>query len=399
MKKALMNASVASMIYKFNMGNIDILQSLGYQVDIACNFDPRLNPISEEDIVDCKRILKQKHCRILDTSCPRSVKDIQDMRKTYLQLKKLADRERYDLVHTQSPIGGVLCRLAFKEAREKYGTKVIYTAHGFHFYKGAPKQNWVLYYPIEKACSKLNDVLITINKEDYQLARKHFYTKRVEIIPGVGVDTNKFSACTTSKDEKRKELGIPEDAFVLLSVGELGARKNHQVVIDALGELKEKHELGDIYYIIAGTGVLRDKYQDSARHYGISDRLILLGSRDDVDELCAMADVFIHPSIREGLGIAPLEAMSSGLPLISSYVNGIRDYTEDGVTGVCLSDPTNVEAMEKAIIRMKNDESFRNACGVENRRIADKYSLLNSKKVMQRIYESVSIDTREKPHE
>lgn len=384
-----MNASVASMIYKFNMGNIDILQSLGYQVDVACNFDPAINPISKEEIDDCRKQLKQKHCRILDISCPRSVTNIKDMRKTYLQLKKIADREKYDLVHTQSPIGGVLCRLAFREAREKYGTKVIYTAHGFHFYKGSPIQNWLFFYPVEKSCSKLNDVLITINHEDYDLAKKKFHTKYVEIIPGVGVDTKKFSTCTISKEEKRKELGIPEDAFVLLSVGELGVRKNQQVVIDALGEMKKKGALGNIYYIIAGKGDLFNSYQKSAENYGISDRVLLLGARDDVDELCVMADVFVHPSVREGLGIAPLEGMASGLPLISTYVNGIRDYTEDGVTGICISNPTDVKAMENAILKMHDNTDFRSKCAKINIRISEKYSINASMESMLRIYQNI----------
>lgn len=165
----------------------------------------------------------------------------------------------------------------------------------------------------------------------------------VEKIPGVGVDVSRFKDCNVTKAEKRKELGIPENAFVLLSVGELSSRKNHQVVIKALGEIEDS----SIYYVIAGQGEDYENYKRLADDVGIGNRLILLGARTDVDELCVAADVFVHPSVREGLGIAPLEGMAAGLPLISSYVNGIKDYTEDGVSGVCVQNPLDVDEMKK----------------------------------------------------
>src|SRR5699024_9702226 len=102
-------------------------------------------------------------------------------------LQKLANSESYDIVHTQSPIGGALCRLAFRKNRKR-GTKIIYQAHGFHFYKGGPISNWIFFYPIEKVCSYFTDTLITINHEDYELAKKKFHAKEVVYVPGVGID-------------------------------------------------------------------------------------------------------------------------------------------------------------------------------------------------------------------
>lgn len=385
MKKALINASVASMIYKFNMDNIEILEKLGYQVEVACNFGKE-NPISKEELEKFRCILEEKHIRMIDTVCPRSILAIKNLMRTYRQLKKIAEKGNYDLVHTQSPIGGVLCRIAFRAARKK-GTKVIYTAHGFHFFKGAPIQNWIIFYPIEKFCSRFNDVLITINKEDYNRAKKHFHTKNIEYIPGVGVDINRFKGCCITKTDKRKELGIPQNAFVLLSVGELSERKNHEVVIKALGEIQDS----EIYYLIAGKGPEYENYKLMAKKLGLSDRLILLGGRTDVDELCVAADVFVHPSIREGLEIAPLEGMAAGLPLISSYVNGIKDYTENGITGVCVENPKSVSEMMSAIIKMKKDTSFREECGQRNLDIVEKFSLDESKFTMDEIYRRLKI--------
>lgn len=380
MKKALMNASVASMIYKFNMDNIEILESLGYQVDVACNFGKE-NPITPQEINRFRTILCDKNINVFETDCPRSIFAIGKMVKTYKQLKKIIDEGEYELIHTQSPIGGVVCRFAARKARKK-GTKVIYTAHGFHFYKGSPKKNWI-FYPIEKACSRLNDLLITINKEDFERAKK-FYSKDVKYISGIGVDVSRFLKCKVYREEKRRELGLLQNEIVLLSVGELSARKNHQVVIKALGKIKDK----SIKYLIAGMGEDYYSYQSLAAECGISDRVILLGARTDIDELCAAADVFVHPSVREGLGIAPLEGMAAGLPLISSYVNGIKDYTEDGVTGCCIENPLEVDAFANAI-KMMLDKNFREKCGRYNINVAYKFSLEASKEKMREIYNAI----------
>lgn len=381
MKKALMNASVASMIYKFNMDNIEILENLGYQVDVACNFGKE-NPISQKEIDRFKSILRDKNIKVYETDCPRNIFALGKMIKTYRQLKKIIDDGEYELIHTQSPIGGVVCRLAAKKARSK-GTKIIYTAHGFHFYDGAPIINWIIFYPIERICSRFNDILITINKEDYQRA-KTFHSKKVEYIPGVGVDVSRFKSCTVTKQEKRKELGIADNALVLLSVGELSSRKNHQVIIQALGRIDNSN----IIYVIAGKGEDYDNYIKLASELGISKQLMLLGDRTDVDELCVAADVFVHPSVREGLGIAPLEGMAAGLPLVSSYVNGIKDYTQDGVTGACINNPLDVNAFVTAIVKMQ-DKTFREKCGRNNIAIVNKFSLEASKDKMKLIYQEI----------
>ena len=375
-----MNASVASMVYKFNMDNIEILESLGYQVDVACNFGKE-NPITPQEIEEFRTILCSKNINVFETDCPRSIFAIGKIVKTYKQLKKIIDKGDYELIHTQSPIGGCVCRLAARKARKK-GTKVIYTAHGFHFYEGSPKKNWV-FYPIEKAFSRFNDLLITINKEDFERAKK-FHSKEVEYISGVGVDISRFLNCKVSREEKRRELGLDQNDLVLLSVGELSARKNHQVVIKALGKIKDK----SIKYLIAGKGEGYNSYQGLAAESGVSDRVILLGARTDVDELCVAADVFVHPSVREGLGIAPLEGMAAGLPLISSYVNGIKDYTEDGVTGCCIKNPLDVDAFASAIKRML-DRDFREKCGKYNINVAYIFSSGASKEKMKEIYNAI----------
>lgn len=382
MKKALQLASVASMIDQFTMPNIRILQSLGYQVDVAANFT---NPgtITIERAIELKKKLHDMQVRVFDIAIPRSLNLI-NIVLAYKNISDLLNSESYSLLHCHSPIGGVIARQAARRKR-KDDLKVIYTAHGFHFYNGAPLKNWMIYYPIEKYYSRYTDVLITINNEDYKCAKKNFHANRIVKIPGVGVDTEKFAGCVIDRKVKRKELSLNEDDFVLLSVGELSERKNQKVVIDALNKMKENGKIGNIVYLMVGKGDLENEFKSLVTKVGLECHVKFLGFRTDIDELCKTVDCFVHPSIREGLGIAPLEAMAAGLPLISANVNGIKDYTENGVTGCCL-DPLNVEDMIEAIEMMHDNKNFRDNCAMNNYNVAKKYDIRETNDIMLDIY-------------
>ncbi|WP_158096081.1 glycosyltransferase family 4 protein, partial [Cloacibacillus sp. An23] len=315
------------MIDQFNIPNIKLLIDMGYKVDVACNFVEG-NTCSDAKIEELKNKLTEMGVDYYQIDFARSVRHILQNLKAYRQVLSLMRTNQYKFIHCHSPIGGVCGRLAGHRTH----TKVIYTAHGFHFYKGAPLLNWLVYYPIEKYLSRYTDVLITINKEDYAIAKNKMHAKRTEYVPGVGIDVEKIKSVKVDRNKKRAELGIPQDAFVLISVGELNKNKNHEVVIKAVGAMRETQ---NIHYIIAGQGPL-DKYLLSlTEKYGLEKRVYLLGFRTDVIELLKSSDVFVFPSRREGLGLAALEAMTSGLPLITTYVGGIKDYTQDGVTGCC----------------------------------------------------------------
>lgn len=215
MKKVLMIASVPSMIGQFNMNNILLLQKMGYQVEVACDFLDR-SVWTIEQAQRFENELQEKQIVRHQIDFTRNALHIGKHRLAYLQLKKLLDNEMYTFIHCHTPIAGALGRMA---AHAK-GIRTIYTAHGFHFYKGAPIINWILYYPVERFLARWTDLLIVINKEDYERAKK-FHAGKVEYIPGVGIDTECIKKVIVDREKKRKELGIPEKAYVLLSVGEL----------------------------------------------------------------------------------------------------------------------------------------------------------------------------------
>ena len=326
MKKALILASVASMIEQFNMGNIKVLQELRYEVHVATNFIDS-GTITRERAEELKNKLKDLNVKYYQIDFDRNVLSTKNI-QAYKQVKKLISENKYNIIHIHSPIGGVCGRLAAKKER-KNGTKVIYTAHGFHFFKGAPAKNWLIYYPVEKWLSKYTDCLITINEEDYNLAKKKFKAKNVEYVPGIGVDENKFNfeMSREERNELRKSLGINEDDFVFIQVGELNNNKNQIMTIEAIKELVKENN--KIKLLLVGIGDLKEYYENKIKEYSLEKSVFLLGYRNDVPKLLKISDVLISTSKREGLPVNILEAMFAGLPIIATNCRGNRDLVPD----------------------------------------------------------------------
>lgn len=382
-KRMLMVSTVPAMIGQFNMNNIDMLIELGYQVDVAADFeDKSVWPM--EKVQKLKKQLEDNGVKCIQLAFSRNPLKFGRHVHAYKAAVKLIQERQYSFIHTHSPIASAIIRMAAHKTK----TLVVYTAHGFHFYNGAPIKNWLIYYPIEKLLSKYTDVLITINKEDYKRAYENFYAKKTMYIPGVGVNTEKFSICKVDIEAKRKELGVQSSDFILLSVGELSERKNQKLVIEAIHKMKSSNNIGNIVYLVVGIGEKEDEIKKLIKEYDLQNNVKLLGFRTDINELCKIADCFVHPSIREGLGIAPLEAMASGLPLISAKIQGIKDYTVDGVSGCCI-DPTSIDAMVKAIEKMRDDVDFRNKCASNNFYTAKAFDIRKTDEIMLVLYKDV----------
>lgn len=302
--------------------------------------------------------------------------------KAYKELKKVIDEGGYDIIHCHTPVGAMLTRLAAKRAR-KNGARVFYTAHGFHFYKGAPAINWLLYYPVEKWLSRYTDVLITINKEDYERA-KTFRAGKVCYVPGVGIDLKKFNVGYVDKEQKRKEIGVAPDDFVLLSVGELIPRKNHEVVIRAMSVLKQNGGLEHIEYVICGQGAYEADLKKLAEDLSVVDHVHFLGYRSDISEICNCADLFVFMSHQEGLPVALMEAMACGLPAVCSNIRGNTDLIDDGVTGL-ISNNTP-EELAGAINKMRNDTVLRDSLAFAALQKIKQFDLSSVEDEMTQIY-------------
>lgn len=348
---ALMLASVASMIVQFNVDNMNLLSDLGYSVAVAANFDSG-NALGQEKIDKFREDLLNNGTDVFNICIPRSIFSIKNIFKSYKQIKDIVKKNDYKIVHCHSPIGGVLCRLACRKAR-KNGTKVIYTAHGFHFFKGASKIAWAIYYPIEKFCSRFTDVLVTINHEDYQRAQS-FKAKKVEYVPGIGVHTVEFRNAKCNREELRKEFGFSCDDFVYMSVGQLFARKNHEVIIKALSKINDDR----VKYLLVGFGELEGYLKDLVTSLHLENRVVFTGYRGDVKELLHAVDGFAFPSLQEGLPVSLMEAMSVGLPIVCSEIRGNTDLLEDGKGGY-MYDPYDVEGFAKGMKKIISSDYHR----------------------------------------
>lgn len=307
MKRALIIATIYPFIDGFEKNDIKILQDLGYEIHTIA---------SGNDVTPNLDELGVKKNIINITRNPLSIANI----KAYFFIKRYIKDNNIDLVHCHTPVGGVLGRLCNRKRRARGKSKTIYTAHGFHFYKGAPFINWLIYYPVEKWLSRYTDILITINMEDYARAKEKFNMKRLEYIPGVGVDINYIKNIKINKNDLRKNLSIPEENKIIISVGELSKRKNHHIVIKALKNIE------NVTYLICGQGILYDYLNEVAKENNVDLRL--LGFRKDRLELMKMSDVFVFPSLQEGLPVALMEAMACEIPCIASKIRGNVDLLD-----------------------------------------------------------------------
>jgi len=367
MKKVLFVATVVKThIVAFHIPFLEWFKKHGYEVHVCAK-----NDYSNKD--ECIIPFCDKYFNLEFERSPFNFKNVE----VFFKLRELISNNNYDLIHCHTPVGGVLTRLASKKSRKK-GTKVIYTAHGFHFYKGAPMKNWILYYPVEKILARLTDTIITINKEDYTVA-KHFNKSKIEYVPGVGINLSKFQDKIVDKEQVVTKLGVDKNKIILLSVGELIKRKNHQIVIKALSKLNNKN----IIYLICGQGELEVNLKKLANDLNVNVKF--LGYRNDVEQICSISDVFVFPSTQEGLPIALIEAMASGMPVVCSNIRGNNELIENGCGGYLVK-TNSVDEYVKYIDMLVKDEELRDRMGMINVNSARKYNSEIVKYNMAEIY-------------
>lgn len=368
MKKVLFTATVDSHILHFHIPYLKWFKEQGYEVHVATN--------GNEQIPYCD----VKHKVTFERS-PIKINNL----KAIKQLKQIIDKEKFEIIHCHTPMGSVVTRIAAKKAR-KEGTRVIYTAHGFHFYKGAPILNWILFYPIEKWLSKYTDCLITINEEDFKLATKKFKAKRIELVFGVGVYKDKFNfELSESEQEKlRADLGIKKDDFVFIYAAELSKRKNQTMIINAMNQISKKYN--NVKLILPGLDSMKQYYQKMVKKLNLEERILFLGYRKDIPKLMKISNAAISTSKQEGLPVNLIEAMFCGLPIIATNCRGNRDIVNNKENGYIINNTEElIEIMEKFLDEKKVEQI--NEASIE--KLKQKYELSNVLKTMEKIYREV----------
>lgn len=361
----------------------DLVKSLiddGNTVDIACN----------ESLADVPECYYEWKCRVHHIDCSRSPIDKGNLRAVK-QIREIVAEGKYDIVHCHTPVAAMCTRLACKKNRKR-GVKVIYTAHGFHFFKGAPLKNWMLYFSMEWMCAWWTDLLITINQEDYERAKRCLHAKEIKYVPGVGINTGKFVFKEGAGETKRLELGVDEHDIMLLSVGELNRNKNHEVVIRAIKRIGNPQ----VKYFICGVGELEKYLSDLIQELGLQEQVHLLGYRKDICELYQATDLCVFPSKREGLPVALMEAIACKTPVVCSYIRGNVDLVKEKE---CTFTSTSVDELFECVSSKFGDGS--NHVISLRRVLAEKmktsvegnltnlkqFELENVVKIMKRIYD------------
>lgn len=344
MKKAIIFANLAGFI-SFLWNDIYLLQTHGYNIVYGAYC-----PKNELDDF----ILELNKKKVEFINIPFSSKKPIDKSNfiSYKVIKGFLKQNPSSIIWCHTPIVAAYVRIAAQKYR-KYGTKVIYTSHGFAFNGVMSHNKAIIFKFVEKFLSKRTDIIITINNIDYKSALK-FKCKNIEKINGVGVDVCKYLNVNINRDSYKLSLGIPLNKIIILSIGELSARKNHQIILKALSILPNK----DKYcYVICGREIggsdIKNNLIELSDKLGIN--LILLGHRSDIQNIIACSDIGAIPSLREGLGLAGIQSLAGGVPLVGSNVQGICDYLIDGKTGFSFH-PLDFNGFANGIIKLSNPE-------------------------------------------
>ena len=348
--KILYTATVLSHICQFHLPHMKTLQERGHTVHVAAHNNLAI-----------KNGLQLKYCdKFIEIPFDRSPKSPDNI-KAYRQMKKLLAEEHHDVILCNTPMGGIVTRLAAKQTR-KQGTRVIYMAHGFHFYKCSSKASWLVFYPIEKFMTKYCDMLITINKEDYALAQEKFGSRtKVAHIHGVGVDEQRYHPATAEEQlAMRKAEGLRPDGFVILCTGELNENKNQKTLISAAALLKDR--IPNLRVLLAGNGPKEQELREQIAALGLQDEVRLLGYRTDLERVVPAADAVVSCSRREGMPLNIIEAMLCEKPVVASHNRGHDELVADGVTGVLVL-PEDVYGFVEAIQRLADSPDTRKEFG------------------------------------
>lgn len=366
-KKVLFTASIAKHILRFHLPYLKWFQEQGYETHVACN--------GEEEIpyTDVKHTIP----------FIRSPFRLGHL-KTYDKLKEVIEKEDFTLIHCHTPMASVITRLASKKARLN-GTKVVYTAHGFHFFKGSPILNWLTYYPIEMILASKADGIITINEEDYQVI-KHKESKQLQVfkIPGVGVNQKRFFPITAEeKSEIRKKNGFKDHDFILIYAAEFIHRKNHDFIIESTRNLKKI--VPNLKILFAGRGELLEICNEKVNRLDLTENIKFLGFRNDIDEVFKMSDIGISSSKQEGLGLNLIEEMMCGLPIVASVDRGHKEIVIDEVNGF-LFEQNNQDQFINYVYKLYSDKTFYEKCSLNAIETSKKFELSNALSEMIKIY-------------
>ncbi|MDQ1144591.1 glycosyltransferase EpsD [Bacillus sp. SORGH_AS 510] len=374
MVKILYVATISNMINAFLIPHIKALVEQGNEVGIAFNQDKEISP--ELIKLGCKT----HHVKFQRN--PFNKNNI----LAFQEIKKIISIEGYKLVHVHAPVASLITRWACKNMKE---VTMLYTAHGFHFFNGAPKMNWMIYYTLEKIAAKWTDGIITMNDEDFFSAKKLKLRRRNSVykVHGVGLNLNRFKPHTPQeKNELRREYDFNLEDFIIINVGELCYRKHQDLLIEAVSHVSKK--IKNIRLLLVGEGDQLHFYKQLVQKLDVEKNVEFLGFRQDIHRLMAMSDLAVSTSRQEGLPVNVMEAMAAGLPVIVTDCRGNRDLISNGENGLVV-DGNDALACANAIEELCLSRKLRDKFAEKNKELIQRYSLEHVMEEMKHIYSNI----------
>ncbi|SDZ63327.1 Glycosyltransferase involved in cell wall bisynthesis [Evansella caseinilytica] len=369
--KILFVTTISNTVNAFLIPHMKLLIDQGNQVDVAFNLVAEVHP-------DIKKL----GCNIHQVAFQRHPARVANFR-AYRKIRNIILKEQYQIVHVHTPVAAFLTRLACRNIPD---VRILYTAHGFHFYQGAPFINWAVYHTLEKIAANWTDGLITMNEEDYAHAGKLPLRKKQAVynVNGVGLDLEKFIPQTIDRKKSlRAAYGYNDEDFILICVAELSARKNQEMLIRVVSRLKEI--IPDIKLLLAGEGSCFQRYKSLVHRLGVEKHVEFLGYRNDVDKLMTLSDIAVSAALHEGLPVNVMEAMATGLPLVVTDTRGNRDLVRHGVNGY-VTPVTDDEQFAAAVEKLYRSEERRSKLGEESIQAIQNYSLQEVMTQMSEVY-------------
>lgn len=358
-------------ITNFSKPCLEKALELGYKVFYGVNRD---NP---------EELESELPIYFYDSHTYRSILDLKNNYIAYKNTIKLIKKENIDVIHCNTPVGGIIGRICGKKGNVN---KVIYTVHGFHFYKGAPLINRTIFKMSEWIMAHWTDVIVTINQEDYEAAKKFRLKKNGKVykINGVGIDTQEYGISSQERKKIRNKLGFKEEDFICISVGDLVKNKNLTTLIRAISLLKGEN----IHYVVCGKGPEEKNLRQLAKNLGVEGKVHFMGFRKDIKNLLGISDCFLMSSKREGLPRSVMEAMATGIPCIVSDIRGNIDLIENNENGF-LCEPNDYVNFARAIVKIQNDKNIVKKFRINNLKKIKKYDSKIVRKQIGNIYEEI----------
>jgi len=368
MKKVLYIATSDIHLEVFHLPYIKWFNENGYCIDLAAE--------------NRNNILFPNTNHFFNILFPRSLFS-RELFKSYKELKRVIHQGQYHLIHCHTPIPSFLTRLAARHSRKK-GTKVLYTAHGFHFYKGAPLVNWVLYYTAVYILSYYTDGIITINKEDYGYVHEKMLNKESYCIKGIGINTLKFQGYPKQKSNiLMKSIGVDKTDFILLYIAEFINRKNHKFIIECIKSLKER--IPTVCILFVGSGPLVNEMVALSKDLGVEKYIRYLGFQSNVEQFISIADIGISSSRHEGLGLGLAEEMFCSLPVVATFDKGHKELIDNGINGFMYAHGDK-NGFVDYVVKLYNSPSLRMCMGREAHKKAQDFTIDKSLISMEGIY-------------